>query len=160
MEDHDDKDLELDKMQEEITTQICLRILERSCHTNNAIDQKILVSNDGTYGTSPVKRRRRRNAERELGRIKVKLDQDKADLTQLGLLNHFQNNQENFDAMIISSPAFFLDICGCGFDMNSSLALSPHIFARHNKFTSLFGDAFILKPNIFNSIHLQLVLFL
>merc|ERR1739844_819532 len=97
MEDHRGN-IDLELLQEEITAQICLRILERSCNTNEAIDRMCLEDEDGdgellpeSGGKMMTKRRRKqRNAERDLTRIKVKLDRDIEEL--LGTNKHLINN--------------------------------------------------------------------
>ena len=116
-------DLDESSVQEEITAQICLRILERSCGTNPVIDRiflredgendnvnivnhvnqkestivsgdtpmikkrifsKLSPDNSGGNSTRSMKRkRRRRNAERDLARIRNQLEKDMQDLLQL-----------------------------------------------------------------------------
>lgn len=103
-------------LQEEITAQICLRILERSCNTNEAFDKMLL---DDKHDKTAIKRRGRRNAERELARIKIKLDKDMEELTQLQLLNHSKRTRKRAAIFAFSSQSFFLDILGGEFTMGS-----------------------------------------
>jgi len=69
---------------EEVTAQICLRILERSCITNERINQLLLGEDEDEEEDEnhrkPVKRRR--NAERYLGMIAAKLDMDMQELME------------------------------------------------------------------------------
>lgn len=65
--------VDLDGFHEEITSQVCARILERSCITNAAVDKLCLQTNSGNENGG---RRRKRNAERDLAKIKFKLDKD------------------------------------------------------------------------------------
>jgi len=95
-------------VREEITAQICLRILERSCVTNGMVDRLFLEEHDtstnidydsktnvvldsskdnqnnvrrnGSY--KKKRRRRRRNAERDLARIRIRLERDIQELLQ------------------------------------------------------------------------------
>jgi len=104
MEDHSTVDL--DELQEEITAQICLRILERSCNTNEAVDRMFLHKDGSGQKQLPQQvagRRRKRNAERDLARIKIKLDRDMEELLetnrQLQIMNHNK----------LKTP-FFLDV--------------------------------------------------
>ncbi len=123
-------------LQEEITAQICLRILERSCNTNEAFDKMLL---DDQHDKTATKRRRRRNAERELARIKIKLDRDMEELTQLQLLNHSKQTRKRAAIFAFSSPSFFLDILGGEFTMGS-LALSPQNFVKSQGVSELEND--------------------
>jgi hypothetical protein len=97
MEDHSHVDL--DDLQEEITAQICLRILERSCITNEAVDKMFLEG-------SERKKRGKRNSERDLARIKVKLEKDMEEIAetdrQLRVMNEWSNK----------SPFFLADVIG------------------------------------------------
>lgn len=81
-------------VQKEITAQICLRILERSCATNGMVDRLFLEDDNLPYKNNKndrngnnnneynprKRRRRRRNAERDLSRIKIRLDRDMQEL--------------------------------------------------------------------------------
>jgi hypothetical protein len=97
----DNSNVDLDELQEEITAQICLKILERSCITNEAIDKMFL--DDETNESREMKRRRRRNAERDLAKIKIKLERDMKELLQ----DHDQLRVSNRK----KSP-FYLDVLG------------------------------------------------
>lgn len=84
-----EEDLFLLESEEEVTAQIYLRILERSCITNERINQ--LLMGDGSEGEvesgRPFKRKRR-NAERYLAMISAKLDMDMEEL--------MKENEERF----------------------------------------------------------------
>mmetsp|Transcript_27270 Transcript_27270/g.41790 ORF Transcript_27270/g.41790 Transcript_27270/m.41790 type:complete len:652 (-) Transcript_27270:203-2158(-) len=157
LEDNEDEDryekMDFDLLQEEITAQICLRILERSCNTNSALDALLLEDEEETSSISR-KRWKRRNTERELARIKIKLDKDMEELKQLQLLNSASNKDEESTRkraaiFAISSPIFFLDIMGDGFGMGSGVALSPQNFAKSaNRQNCLLDD---LDSNLNNS---------
>lgn len=97
----DNSSVDLDELQEEITAQICLKILERSCITNEAVDKMFL--NDESDETKETKRRRRRNAERDLAKIRIKLERDMKELLQ----DHEQLRLSNRK----KSP-FYLDVLG------------------------------------------------
>jgi len=101
-------------LKEEITGQICLRILERSCITNGAIDNMLLnrgddqfmdeshekkdddglsssnTINDGSRTRRGRRRKevrrkwRRRNAERDISRIAAQLERDMEELLESG----------------------------------------------------------------------------
>ncbi len=100
-------DLNEISVREEITAQICLRILERSCVTNGMVDRLFLEEHDGNNIDNDSKsgialdstkdnqersqrngsyrkkrRRRRRNAERDLARIRIRLERDIQELLQ------------------------------------------------------------------------------
>lgn len=94
MEDHSHVDF--DELQEEITAQICLRILERSCITNEAIDRMFLEES----GKNPGKR----NAERDLARIKVKLDRD---------LKELEEANRQVQTVSVSNTQSLLEVIGC-----------------------------------------------
>lgn len=87
--------MDLEELQEEITAQICLRILERSCVSNQMIDRMFLEGDkdsssgvlNGGSDLSGKKKRKRRNAERELARIKIKLDEDIEKLLETNLMD-------------------------------------------------------------------------
>jgi hypothetical protein len=114
-------DLNEISVREEITAQICLRILERSCVTNGMVDKLFLEEDDdsdtssGTHSASNhegkknsgtnhfdndlngkrrkrKRRRRRRNAERDIARIRVHLENDIQELLQAN-----QNHQHSHD---------------------------------------------------------------
>lgn len=138
MEDVEDEGnherMDFDLLQEEITAQICLRILERSCNTNSALDA-LLLEDEEERSSISRKRWKRRNTERELARIKIKLDKDMEELKQLQLLNSAniedeESTRKRAAIFAISSPIFFLDIMGDGFGMGSGVALSPQNFAK------------------------------
>lgn len=99
MEDHSHVDL--DDLHEEITAQICLRILERSCITNEAVDNMFLVESSGKEKDA---KRRRANAERDLAKIKTKLDRDMVELLESRRQLEVMNGQTK-------SP-FYLDVLG------------------------------------------------
>lgn len=99
MEDHSHVDI--DDLQEEITAQICLRILERSCITNEAIDNMFLADS-GRKEKDP--KRRRANAERDLAKIKTKLDRDMVELLESKRQLEVMNEKKQ-------SP-FYLDVIG------------------------------------------------
>merc|ERR1712038_1811418 len=88
---------------------------------------------------SGSKRRRRRNAERELARIKSKLDRDIGELTQLQLLNNSKQTRNRAAIFAFSSPTFFLDILGGEFTMGS-LTLSPQNFVKSHMISELEND--------------------
>lgn len=77
----------LNVMQEEITALVCLRILERSCITNEAIDRIFLkdrsMNGNNTSWESDERRylqRRKRKAERDIARISAQLERDMEEL--------------------------------------------------------------------------------
>jgi len=81
----------LNVMRDEITALVCLRILERSCITNDAIDRLFL--NKGSMGTNSTMlgtdnntryniQRRKRKAERDIARIAAQLERDMEELLQ------------------------------------------------------------------------------
>jgi hypothetical protein len=113
MEDHSDVDI--DDLQEEITAQICLRILERSCITNEAVDKIFLE-------TSEIKdvKRRRHNAERDLAKIKTKLDRD---------MTEFLESQRQLEVMNEKKSPFYLDVLGSSMSAPMpNISLSPQNF--------------------------------
>lgn len=113
MEDHSDVDI--DDLQEEITAQICLRILERSCITNEAVDKIFLE-------TSEIKdvKRRRHNAERDLAKIKTKLDRD---------MTEFLESQRQLEVMNEKKSPFYLDVLGSSMSAPMpTISLSPQNF--------------------------------
>jgi len=69
---------------EEVTTQICLRILKRSCITNKRINQLLMGDGEDVEMEEDCGKRskRRRNAERYLGVIATKLDRDMQELME------------------------------------------------------------------------------
>lgn len=76
-----EEDLILLESEEEVTAQIYLRILERSCITNERINQ--LLMGDGSeveVESGKPSKRKRRNAERYLAMISAKLDMDMVEL--------------------------------------------------------------------------------
>jgi len=84
-EDGLDEDyLLLDRETEELTAQICLRILERSCITNERINQLLISGEDDEKMEDDRNKRtkRRRNAERYLGMIASQLDKDMEELME------------------------------------------------------------------------------
>lgn len=99
MEDHSHVDL--DEIQDEITLQICLKILERSCITNEAVDKMFLEESEKK---TP---KRRKNAERDLARIKVKLEKDLEELSEKQRLQ-----QQLLDDWKRKSPFFLADVIG------------------------------------------------
>jgi len=77
------------ELQEEITAQICLRILEKSCTTNASIDKMLLQDlkespEFKTRNRGKRKKRilRRRNAERDIAKIASKLERDMEELLE------------------------------------------------------------------------------
>ncbi len=97
-------DLNEQSVQEEITAQICLRILERSCATNGMIDKLFLEGKNenalkrdadldamrrgkggriSKFKRNRRKRLRRKNAERDLTRIRNRLERDMQELLQI-----------------------------------------------------------------------------
>lgn len=113
MEDHSDVDI--DDLQEEITAQICLRILERSCITNEALDKIFLE-------TSEIKdvKRRRYNAERDLAKIKTKLDRD---------MTEFLESQRQLEVMNEKKSPFYLDVLGSSMSAPMpNISLGPQNF--------------------------------
>ena len=106
-------DLNLSSVQEEVTGQICLRILEKSCGTNTMIDrlflkddedngaifpkkkkkrrfrEKIVSSKSNETNHQRKKRIRRRNTDIELAKIRNKLETDMKDLLQVNDGNEF-----------------------------------------------------------------------
>jgi len=97
----DNSNVDLDELQEEITAQICLKILERSCITNEAVDKMFL--NDDSDESKEAKRRRRRNAERDLAKIKLKLERDMKELLQ---------DHEQLRLSTRKKSPFYLDVLG------------------------------------------------
>jgi len=118
MEDH--AHVDIDDLQEEITAQICLRILERSCITNEAVDKMFLEESEN----KPRARTCKRNAERDLARIKIKLERDIEELSE----TNRQLQLVNFD-LSKHQPQFLLDVIGGS--LPASLPL-PSLF--HNAY--------------------------
>jgi len=96
-------------LQEEITAQICLRILERSCITNEAVDKLLLRGKQGETSMGGAvqagektrnvkKRKRRRNAERDIARIAAQLERDMEELLS-GSSSSFQYYASDFSAV-------------------------------------------------------------
>ena len=124
----------LEELQEEITARICVRILERSCITNEHVD-KMFLKKDGEDASSRTTRansntnngnslsrsqKRRRKAERDLARIKNRLERDVEEL-QLMELQRRQRIHDNS-----SKIPFLMDILN-GFlpsEENGSATLS------------------------------------
>lgn len=103
--------VDIDELQEEITAQICLRILERSCITNEAVDKMFL---DDEFSTSEGKvNKRRRNANRDLVKIKSKLDKDMQDLLEANKAIENASSKNRFP--------FYLNILGGSFEQNLSI---------------------------------------
>ena len=114
MEDHSHVDI--DDLQEEITAQICLRILERSCITNEAVDQIFLEE----ASDIKVVKRRRHNAERDLAKIKTKLDRD---------MTEFIESQRQLEVMSEKKSPFYLDVLGSSISAPMpNMSLSPQKF--------------------------------
>lgn len=122
MEDHSDVDL--DDLQEEITAQICLRILQRSCITNEAVDRMFL---EGSVRNKNDKKRRRRggNAERDLYRIKLKLERDMRELSMAAEAKaaSSRSSQIPFEWMA-KSPFFLVDVIVDSLPVNSCSPIS------------------------------------
>lgn len=87
--------IDLDELQDEITARICVRILERSCITNEHVDKMFLKDKDDAKGNSNTMSRsqkRRRKAERDLLRIKDRLERDVQELQLMELEKRKENN--------------------------------------------------------------------
>jgi len=78
----DENYLNLERETEELTAQICLRILERSCITNERINELLISGKEDEKMEYECNKRtkRRRNAERYLGMISSQLDKDMEEL--------------------------------------------------------------------------------
>jgi hypothetical protein len=138
--------VDLEELQEEITARICVRILERSCITNEHVD-KIFLKTDGEDASSRSTRansntnngnslsrsqKRRRKAERDLARIKNRLERDVEEL-QLMELQRRQRIHDNS-----SKIPFLMDILN-GFlpsEENGSATLSIRATASTTTTTS------------------------
>mmetsp|Transcript_3814 Transcript_3814/g.5194 ORF Transcript_3814/g.5194 Transcript_3814/m.5194 type:complete len:560 (+) Transcript_3814:148-1827(+) len=87
--DYDKNDVEQENaFQEEVTALICLRILERSCMSNEAVDKLILEGKFNEKNSRQLrkykrKRLNRMKAERDIAHIKETLEQDMHDLLQV-----------------------------------------------------------------------------
>lgn len=83
--------IDWEELQDEITARICVRILERSCITNEQVDKMFLKedSNDDAKAkhsnTMSRSQKRRRKAERDLLRIKDRLERDVQELQLMEL---------------------------------------------------------------------------
>lgn len=111
----DNSDVDLDELQEEITAQICLRILERSCITNETVDKMFL--NSERNESKDTRRNRRRNAERDLEKIKIKLERDMKELLA---------GDEQLSVVTRKSSPFYLDILGEKLPNSMSLGSSTY----------------------------------
>ena len=106
------------ELQEEITAQICFRILEKSCTTNASIDKLLLqdLKDSPEFKTRNRGKRkkriiRRRNAERDIARIATKLERDMEELLESNKQLQFSSN--GFRSNQISSiRPNFLDLVG------------------------------------------------
>lgn len=125
--------VDLEELQEEITARICVRILERSCITNEQVD-KLFLKEDGDLSRSTRantkndvntlsrSQKRRRKAERELARIKNGLERDVQELQLMELQRRQRINNNS------SKIPFLMDILN-GFlpsEENGSATLSIH----------------------------------
>lgn len=123
--------VDLEELQEEITARICVRILERSCITNEQVD-KLFLKEDGDISRSTRantnndgnalsrSQKRRRKAERELARIKNGLERDVQELQLMELQRRQRINNNS------SKIPFLMDILN-GFlpsEENGSATLS------------------------------------
>lgn len=95
------------KQEEAITSQICVRILERSVMTNENVDRLILERPNNTtmevrgkmWRKGGIRRRmriRKMNAERDMGRIAARLERDMDELMELQKNLHNDENQSLF----------------------------------------------------------------
>lgn len=114
------------ELQEEITAQICFRILEKSCTTNASIDKLLLqdLKDSPEFKTRNRGKRkkrilRRRNAERDIARIATKLERDMQDLLESNKQLQFSSYGYKSNQVSAIRPNF-LDLVGGSLSISQS----------------------------------------